>query len=119
AGKTVYDYAQSRAYPIERVIDLADKATSRDAKFLPELRTALGDAHPIIRYWGAMGALILQKQSAPLKAELQAALRDEFADVRVVAAEALGYHGEAESAVATLTSVVKTGEFHEVLAALN
>jgi hypothetical protein len=117
--KTIYDYAQSPAYPIERIVDLADRATSRDVKFLPELRTALEDAHPVIRYWGAMGCLILQQKAAPAKAQLQATLRDDWADVRIVAAEALGYHGEGEAAFTALTSVIRTGQPYEVLAALN
>lgn len=118
-AKTIYDYAQSPAYPIERIVDLAEEAAARDAKFLPELRAALDDPHPVIRYWGAVGCLVLQGRAAPAKDRLQILLYDEWADIRIVAAEALGYHGEAEAALATLDEVVKTGRPYEVLAALN
>jgi HEAT repeat protein len=117
--KTIYDYAQSAAYPIERVVDVADKAASRDPRFLGDLRKAMDDPHPVIRYWGALGCVILQDKSAPAKTKLGALLRDEWADVRIVAAEALGYHGEAEAALAALAPIVRSKQQYEVLAALN
>jgi N-sulfoglucosamine sulfohydrolase len=117
--KTIHDYTHSGAYPIERLIDLADRATSRDAKFLSELQSALGDPHPAIRYWAATGCLVLQAAAAPAKAKLQELLRDEWADVRIVAAEALGYHGEATAALKTVSEVARFGQPYEVLAALN
>jgi N-sulfoglucosamine sulfohydrolase len=118
-AKTIHDYAQSAAYPLERLVDLADQATSRDARFLPQLRAALDDPYPAMRYWGATGCLLLQGGAAPAKARLQALLRDDWADVRIVAAEALGYQGEAEPAVATLAEVATNAQPYEVLAALN
>jgi hypothetical protein len=117
--KTIYEYAQSAAYPIERIVDLADKAASREARFLPDLRTALADPHPVIRYWGAMGCLILQGKAAPAKEKLRALLRDEWADVRIVAAEALGFLGEAEAGVGVLAESVKSTAPYEALTALN
>lgn len=116
---TLYDYAQSSAYPIERIVDLADRATSRDASHLPALQAALEDSHPVIRYWGALGCLILQEKSAVAKDRLVALLRDDFADVRIVAAEALGYHRESNAALTTLAEIVKSSQPHEALAALN
>lgn len=117
--KTVYDYAQSPAYPIERILDVAERATSRDLRELPALRAALGDAHPVIRYWGAVGCLVLKDQAAPAKAALQTLLRDEWADIRVVAAEALGYHGEVNAGVTALAEVIAQQQPYEKLAALN
>lgn len=119
AGKTIYDYAQSSAYPIERIVDLADKAASRDVRFLGEMRSAMEDPHPVIRYWGALGCVVLQEKSAPAKARLLALLRDEWTDIRIVAAEALGYHGEAEAAVKALSEIVTSKQQYETLAALN
>lgn len=117
--KTIYDYAQSAAYPIERVLDLAEKATSRDARFLGELVAALDDAHPVIRYWGATGCVVLQGKAASAKAKLQARLTDEWPDVRIAAAEALGYLGEGEAAFAVLATEMKNSERYVALAALN
>ncbi len=94
---TIHAYAQSAAYPIARIVDLADLAASRDPRHLTALQTALEDPHPVLRYWGAVGCLILQGRAAPAKARLQALLRDEWADIRVVAAEALGFHGDIDA----------------------
>lgn len=117
--KTVYDYAQSSAYPLEKIIDLADKATSRDARYLKDLTAALDDKHPVIRYWAAVGCLVLQAKAAPAKAKLQAALKDEYPDVRIVAGEALGYLGEAEAGFAAVVAELKASDRYVALAALN
>jgi hypothetical protein len=117
--KTIYEYTRSPAYPIERIVDLADQACSRDASHLPALEAALDDAHPVIRYWGAVGCLVLQGQGAPLQDKLRSRLNDDWADVRVAAAEAMGYLGDVEQALAALTGVIRDGEPYEKLAALN
>jgi arylsulfatase A-like enzyme len=116
---TIYDYAQSAAYPIERIVDLADRAAAGDPDGISDLQAASQDPHPVIRYWSAVGALILKERAAPMKPRLLALLRDEFADVRVVAAEALGCLGESDRARDALTDVLKHGRPYEVLAALN
>jgi N-sulfoglucosamine sulfohydrolase len=117
--KTIYDYAQSDAYPLARILDLADQASDRNVAHLPAFIAALDDAHPVIRYWAATGCLILAKDAAPAKAKLRALLNDEWPDVRVVAAEALAHLGEAAAAAAAIAAVIKTGNPREVLAAQN
>ncbi len=119
AGSTPYAYAQSDEYPIGRIVDLADQATSRDAAALSELVEALTDSHPVIRYWGASGCLILQKDALPAKSRLLAALNDDWADVRIAAAESLGYLGESVAGLKALDGVLREGNQYEVLAALN
>ena len=118
-GQTIHDYAQSEAYPLERIIDMADLATSRDVSALPALMKAMDDAHPVMRYWGATGCLVLQKDATPAKAKLEALLKDEWDDVRVVAAEALGWMGESGAPAAALADVIRTGSVYEVVAAQN
>ncbi len=117
--RTIYDYAQSEAYPLERILDLADAASSRDASHLPALQAALKDPHPVIRYWAATGCLILQDKAEPAKGALMDLLHDDWLDVRVVAAEAVAYLGEKDAALTTVTEVAKTGAPYESLAALN
>jgi N-sulfoglucosamine sulfohydrolase len=46
-------------------------------------------------------------------------LDDDSADVRVVAAEAIAYLGEADAAVMTVADVLKAGNPHEALSAQN
>ncbi len=116
---TIYDYAQSEQYPLARLLDLADLATARDPRHLPALTAALADAHPLIRYWGATGCLVLQGKAAPAKEALKKALADEWPDVRVVAAEALGYLGEKEAGFTALVQETKNPERYVALAAQN
>lgn len=117
--RTIYDYAQSQAYPLERILDLADKASDRNATNLPAFLTAFDDPHPVIRYWAATGCLILADRAAPALTELRALLRDEWPDVRVVAAEAIAHLGEKEAAATAIANVLRTGSLHEALAAQN
>ena len=118
-NKTIFEYAQSEDYPLKRILDLADKASDGNPRHLPALIAALGDSHPIIRYWAATGCLILKGKAAPAKAELRRLLDDEFADVRVVAAEAFAHLGEPEAALNTVAAVLKNGNSLEILAAQN
>lgn len=112
-------YARSPAYPVERVVDLANLAAARDPRHLAVLQASLADPHPVIRYWGAQGCLILGAKAGPAREVLRGCLSDKWADVRVAAAEALGHLEDLEAALATLGDVLKTGETGEVLAALN
>ncbi len=117
--RTIYEYARSDEYPLERIVDLAAVATSRKAAAVSELVAALADPHPVVRYWGAAGCLVLQEAAMPAKARLLAALDDDWADVRIAAAEALGYLGEREAALGALAGVLEDGNLYEALAALN
>lgn len=117
--KTIHDYAQGTDYPLERIIDLADAATSRDASALPQLLKAMEDPHPVVRYWGAMGCLVLQKEAAPAKDKLLELLKDDWNDVRIAAAEALGWLGETEAPVQALAEVIRNGSLYEVVTAQN
>lgn len=118
-AKTIYDYAQSDAYPLARILDLADKASARHVAHLPAFVAALEDPHPVIRYWATTGCLILAGKAEPAKTKLRALLDEDWADVRVVAAEAIAHLSEAEAAVRTIGEVLKTGNPYEVLAAQN
>jgi N-sulfoglucosamine sulfohydrolase len=86
---------------------------------LPRLVTACNDPHPVIRYWGATGCLILQEKSAPAKAKLEELLRDDWMDIRVVAAEALSYLGQTDVALVTLEPIIKGEQEYPALAAMN
>jgi len=119
ADKTLYEYAQSDAYPIERIVDVANMAASRDASALRKLIAACDDPHPVIRYWGTTGCLILQKKASPAKRKLKDMLTDDWHDVRVVAAEALGYLGETDLALETMESIINGEETFTTVAALN
>jgi N-sulfoglucosamine sulfohydrolase len=118
-GADIHAYAQSAAYPLERLITLAELAGAGDQRHLPALLAALDDPHPAIRYWGAVGCLVLQAAAAPAQDRLRALLADEWTDVRATAAEALGYLGEGETALASLTALVVHEAPLDRLAAMN
>ena len=117
--QTVYEYTHSRAYPIEAIVDLAFKATSRDAANLPSLTDGLTHPHPVMRYWAATGCLVLGEKAVEAKGPLATLVNDRAADVRVVAAEALSRMGDVDTAKQTLLAVIKTGNPYEGLAAIN
>jgi N-sulfoglucosamine sulfohydrolase len=116
---TIFDYGQSDAYPIERIVDLADIATSRDPQHVNDLVAAANDPHPVIRYWAAVGFLVLRKSSSDAKTTVTRLLEDDSLDVRVAAAEAIAHLGDADKAVDVLTEVLREGNTHEILAAQN
>jgi hypothetical protein len=117
--RPAYEFARSDAYPLERILPMAERATARDIAALPDLIAALEDPHPAIRYWAALGCLVLENRAAPAKESLRARLNDDWADVRVAAAEAMAWLGEPKAALDTLGDVLATGNLYEVLAAQN
>jgi N-sulfoglucosamine sulfohydrolase len=118
-GGTIYEYAHSDAYPLRRVLELADKASDGDPENVPLFAAALDDPHPVLRYWAATGCLILREEAAPARDRLLERLSDDWADVRVVSAEAVAHLGEEEAALKTLAAVLSSGNLHEALAAQN
>lgn len=116
---TIYDYARGAAYPLERLLDLAERATSRDPRELPALRVALADPYPATRYWGAVGCILLRERAAPAREALRGLLVDDWEDVRTAAAEALGHLGDGDRALDALTGVLASGRPETHLAALN
>jgi len=71
------------------------------------LRAAMKHAHPVMRYWGANGCVILGKDAAPAKSGLEPLLDDKFAATRVVAAKALAQIGELDRGLKSLLGIVE------------
>jgi len=116
---TLYEYAQSDAYPIERIVDMADVVVSRDVSRLGRLIEAAGDPHPVIRYWAATGCLILEDRAKAAEAMLERLLTDDWADVRAAAAEAISFLGREGAAAEALEAVIRTDGGYAALAGLN
>ncbi|MCG8310223.1 MAG: sulfatase-like hydrolase/transferase [Cytophagales bacterium] len=95
----LFTYTRSGSYDFEKIKQAADIATLRDASKLDEIIALLSDEHPTVRYWGAIGCLILKEKAMPAKEALKNALNDESPDVRISAAEALCHLGESELAI--------------------
>lgn len=113
-GSTLEGYEPSRAkgaYLLQRVMRIAQAAARRDPRKLATLRKALADRDEVVRYWAAMGLLMLGGKAAPATSALEAAMRsDTSSQVRIVAAEACSMLGDKEESLAVLTSLLEPTE---------
>jgi arylsulfatase A-like enzyme len=89
SGGTIYDYTRTDAYPLEKILETATMAGTGDPGNIPELKSRLMDANPIIRYWAATAGIIMGEQASDMIPELEKALENELPEVRIAAAEAL------------------------------
>lgn len=123
-GRTPREFGLDReAYPLERILETAELASSLDAKHVSELRERLGDGDAAVRYWAALGLLMREQEAVgEARRDLVAALRDADPSVRIVASEALGRFGKAEDLEACLeilidlASIEKHGVYVSMLA---
>jgi len=113
-GASAEGYLTSRiqaAYPLRRLMVLGQAAARRDPRKIGLLRAALADRNDVVRYWGAMGLLMLGKTARPAAGQLTTLMRkDPSAQVRIVAAEALAHLGHGEEAVGALASLLGSDE---------
>ncbi|WP_129782130.1 sulfatase-like hydrolase/transferase [Peristeroidobacter soli] len=113
-GSALEGYEASRvkgAYPIRRVMRVAQAAARRDPRKLASLRKALADRDEVVRYWAAMGLLMLGETAAPAAGALDATMRsDPSKQVRIVAAEASAVLSDKEESVAVLASLLEPTE---------
>ncbi|KAA9341065.1 sulfatase-like hydrolase/transferase [Larkinella humicola] len=118
AEKTpLYDYARKSNYPLNRVIETATLASSRNPADGQELIQRLTDPDPTVRYWAATGGTVLKLASA--KPALQKLLQDSEETVQVAAAEALYQLGETNEAVTALKKSLASPSRPVRLQALN
>lgn len=96
---TLYEYAQSDAYPIQRVLAAAKSASLGDAGSKQHYLALLQDDHPAIRHWGAYGLFLLRDDDPAVRDALgQMVADDPFAGNRLMAAQALGVSGDPDTA---------------------
>lgn len=124
AGETsLYEFGHDRqGYPLEKILDMAQRATTRDAGAVDELRAGLRDVDSGVRYWAAQGLLIRGGAAvAVARDDLHAALKDESPTVRIIAARALGQYGseaDLRAALAVLEQLAapdKNGAYASIL----
>jgi N-sulfoglucosamine sulfohydrolase len=120
AGETpVYNYMRSGKINLEPIIEAAEIATQGKAENLKLLQTYLKSEESAIRYWGAIGILILGEEAALAKNDLLAALNDESANVLTVAAEALYNLDEKNIARETYLKLLQSDNYLEKIFVLN
>ncbi len=98
-----YDGAHdSQAYPLENILEVADTAIRRDKANLSRLTSWLAGENECIRYWAALGCVMLGEKAADAAKALSARLTDTSGSVRIAAAEALCRLGKADEALAAI-----------------
>ncbi|MDA1370633.1 MAG: sulfatase-like hydrolase/transferase [Proteobacteria bacterium] len=111
-GSTPYETALDRnRYPLERIINAAERAASLAPGDTAELVAAFNDTDSAVRYWAALGLLMRKEAGISAgQAELVEALSDSAPAVRVAAAEALGMYGspvDLQASLATLAELIE------------
>ncbi len=104
---TIYDYAQSELYNLEEIKYMADKAIEKDQSNLEFFIEGMDSSDPLIRYWAALGAVILRDKAMGAREKLVDLVVDKYPEVRIAAAEALSYMGEQMLAVDVLKNELK------------
>jgi uncharacterized sulfatase len=97
-GSTPYEVGHDDGkYPLRRILEAADLASSLRPDAVPRLREALRDGDSAVRWWGALGLLMRGKDAVGVaRDDLRKALADEAPAVRIAAGEALGKYGSAD-----------------------
>lgn len=113
---TLYEYARSGAYPLEKAMETAEEVRTGNSKALEK---SLNAEDPIIRYWAATACTISGEKATAAKDALKKLLNDPEIAVRIAAAEALFHLGEKELAVTNLTKSLNQGNLMARVQALN
>ncbi len=106
-GTTIRDFGiDTSRYPLERILEMADAASSLEASATERLRQGLNDRDSGVRSWAVLGHLMRGADAvAPARRALRERLADESASVRVTAAWALAAHGDAEDLAPALAAL--------------
>jgi hypothetical protein len=108
---TLYEYAQSEDYPVERILEVAKRSSMGDEDLLGTYLDYLQDMHPVIRYWGAYGIFMARAAEIRVQAALNVMIqKDEIAANRIMAAQALGLNGDPDTAFRTIMQEVEATE---------
>jgi N-sulfoglucosamine sulfohydrolase len=118
---TLYEYAQSDDYPIEKILEVAKTASSGGDHLRDTYLRYCRDPNPVIRFWGTY-AIFLNRFSnqGVLSLLREMAEGDEIAANRVMAAQALGICGAPDISFKVLMEeALGAGDTYLMLQALN
>jgi hypothetical protein len=99
--KSLYDYVRSSECPFEEMLKASDLAVMGDVSNLPTYIKNLESDNSAIRYWGAVGLLMLGDDGIKAVPALMKAAADQSASVATIAAEALYRLGMKDAASKT------------------
>ncbi len=104
---TIHAYVRSPAFDPERTLDLAFQTGSGKAASLPAFMEALASPDPVLRYWGAVGCIVLGESAAAARPGLEKILGgDPHPALRITAAHAMAAGGQREPALASLVALL-------------
>lgn len=118
-GTAPYDYMRSATPNLEKLIDVADAATTATSDDTPTLVEYLKSEDSAIRYWAATGLLILEERARPALKALRVAATDTSADVAIVAGEALYRLSEKDAGRQAILGTLKSPNSFARVHALN
>lgn len=96
---TIYEYAQSNTYEIERILPIAKLAAKGSLLDKDEFLKFLNDENSIVRYWGAYGIFRILQDDKILRESLIKVIENESIPVnRLKAAQALAISGDKKKA---------------------
>jgi hypothetical protein len=99
ADSTPYEFGQDEnRYPLARILPVAELASRRQAANLPQLLELLQDDEPAVRWWAALGLVMLGDAARSAEDPLRQLLRDPSPLVRIAAAEGLYQFGDVQQA---------------------
>lgn len=116
---TIYDFVRSEKYDLERIMDVANKATSRNESELDELVRLMEDKDRFVRFWAVTGCVVLGEKAKPAIPALVKCLKDEYPDVRINAAEALCNLGNVDDGLPVLIQELSNDNTKAALRAAN
>ncbi|MEX0686348.1 MAG: sulfatase-like hydrolase/transferase [Balneolales bacterium] len=108
-NQSIYEMAQDiDLYPIGRIFDFAEIATSRDFEALPSIIAAFDDEDPAIRYWAALGINVLGKEAYnKAKDHIRSSLDDKNSSVQVEAASVMINYGTKDDITIAVDKLVE------------
>lgn len=114
---TLYEYAKTGNYNLERIVETADLASIRNPANAQELVKRLSDKDPSVRYWAATGLAILKNKTS--KAALLQSAQDPEVAVQIAVAEALYVSGQTRDAIKILSKALETENVAARVQAIN
>jgi N-sulfoglucosamine sulfohydrolase len=119
--ETIYEYAQSDEYPVEKILNVAKYSSLADKNQIENYMKFMSDDNPVIRFWGAYAAYLTHQTRPDIQSRLKNIINnDEFAANRIIAAQALAVCGDPDFAFKVLMKETdNTKNTYVLLLALN
>ena len=108
AKKTaIADFTHTKNYPLEEILNLANKAIMQNQENVPLFLDKLNDTNSVIRYWAIYGIKLLGEQNEKCISAVRKAQDDPSDVVKLTAAEILCYSPNPEDGIKILKNELK------------